>query len=100
VPIFISVDYKRDTPESVKRYLNNFDERIVGLTGNKKQLDLVAASFHTHYELNEDPAAHHGGIDVVHSSMTYIVDPFGKIVDQVALGYDPVFLADHIAGLL
>ncbi|MCF7980391.1 MAG: SCO family protein [Pseudomonadales bacterium] len=101
VPVFISVDYKRDNPEKIKRYLAQFDQRIMGLTGSKEQLDQTTQSFHTHYELKENPAAvHHGGVDVVHSSMTYIVDPFGKIVDQIAYGYDPVFLADHIEKLL
>ena len=100
VPVFISVDYERDTPASINHYLNQFDDRIVGLSGNKAQLDYVVSRFHTHYELKADPSAHHGGLDVVHSSMTYIVDPFGKIVDQIALGYDPLFLASHLETLL
>ncbi len=99
-PVFISVDYKRDTPKGIESYLQRFDQRLIGLTGNQQQLDQASKSFGTHYELQAAHNAHHGDINVIHSSMTYLVNPFGKIVDQIAFGYDPVFLADHIEKLL
>ena len=99
-PVFVSVDYVRDTPEGINSYLQRFDQRLIGLTGNPQQLDQVVSSFDTHYEVQRSQHAHHGDINVIHSSMTYLVDPFGKIVDQIAYGYDPAFLADHIEKLL
>ncbi len=99
-PVFVSVDHMRDTPEGINSYLQRFDQRLIGLTGNPQQLDQVVNSFGTHYEVQQSQHTHHGDINVIHSSMTYLVDPFGKIVDQIAFGYDPAFLADHIENLL
>lgn len=100
MPIFISVDYQRDSVESINAYLSRFDDRLVGLTGDPQQLDAVTRQFDTHYELIIPESGRADEINVIHSSMTYLVDPFGKIVERLAFGYHPDFLADRIAGLI
>ena len=40
-PIFISVDYKRDTPKSVSEYAHYFGKDFVGLTGSEKEIKNV-----------------------------------------------------------
>ena len=42
---FISVDPERDTPESLKQYLNSFHPAIKALTGDPKQLDVLIKSY-------------------------------------------------------
>src|SRR2546430_87373 len=37
-PIFITVDPERDTPEQMKSYAENFDPRLVALTGSAAQV--------------------------------------------------------------
>lgn len=37
--VFVSVDPDRDSPEEVRSYLDNFDNRFVGLTGTREELD-------------------------------------------------------------
>jgi protein SCO1/2 len=39
VVVFVSVDPERDSPEEIRRFLDNFDSRFVGLTGTRAELD-------------------------------------------------------------
>jgi len=70
-PIFISVDYKRDTPEHLETYVKFFDKRIIGITSDKKNLDKISQYFRTKYALLD--AASENYI-VEHSSNIYILD--------------------------
>ena len=45
VPIFITIDPKRDTAERLAGYLQNFDERIVGLRGGDDATRAAMKSF-------------------------------------------------------
>ena len=71
-PIFISVDFKRDTPEIIDNYVKFFDERIVGLTGSKQMLTAASESFRTSYALldSRDKESYL----VEHSSNLFIID--------------------------
>ena len=93
-PVFISVDPERDTPEKVAAWLEHFDDRFVGLTGSRAALEGAADSFRT---LLEDlPAETPEGYQITHSSMTFIVDPFGRIVDFLPEAADHVAMAEKI----
>lgn len=37
--VFVSVDPERDSPEEIRAFLDNFDERFVGLTGTLEELE-------------------------------------------------------------
>ncbi len=41
--VFITADPERDTPEVMKRYLNAFNPKFIGLTGTREQTDQVQA---------------------------------------------------------
>ena len=71
LPIFISVDHKRDDYEKVRNYVDFFDKRIVALSSNKENIDNLTKFFKTKYEL-VDPAK--PGFLVEHSSNIYILD--------------------------
>ncbi|KNC79083.1 hypothetical protein SARC_08515 [Sphaeroforma arctica JP610] len=77
VPIFISIDPKRDTPEVVKEYVSEFHPRMVGLTGAKEKTDAIAKSYRVHTSegppMDDDP----NDYIVDHSIITYLVDPQG-----------------------
>lgn len=93
-PVFISVDPERDTPEKVAAYLEHFDRRFVGLTGSRAALEDAADSFRT--LLAELPLERPEGYQIAHSSMVFIVDPFGRIVDFLPGTADHVATADKI----
>ena len=42
---FISVDPERDTPEVVKDYLSNFDNKFIGITGDPEKIFLLYQSW-------------------------------------------------------
>ena len=93
-PVFISVDPERDTPQKVGAWIAHFDDRFVGLTGSRAALEGAADSFRT---LLEDlPAETPEGYQITHSSMTFIVDPFGRIVDFLPEAADHVAMAEKI----
>jgi protein SCO1/2 len=98
VPVFISVDYMRDSPETVQAYVNHFDNRFIGLTGTQAQLDLTVDAFQTHYEVIND--TNQGSVDVIHSSMLYLVDPSGRMMKQFSHGVSATDLADNLGAYL
>ena len=71
LPIFISVDHKRDDYAKVRNYVDFFDTRIAALTSDKENIDKLTKFFKTKYEL-VDPAK--PGFLVEHSSNIYILD--------------------------
>jgi protein SCO1 len=42
---FVSVDPERDTPETMKTYLGNFSERVVGITGEPEEVGEMVKAF-------------------------------------------------------
>ena len=71
LPIFISVDHKRDDYTKVRNYVDFFDTRIAALTSDKENIDKLTKFFKTKYEL-VDPTK--PGFLVEHSSNIYILD--------------------------
>ena len=71
LPIFISVDHKRDDYAKVRNYVDFFDTRIAALTSDKENIDKLTKFFKTKYEL-VDPTK--PGFLVEHSSNIYILD--------------------------
>ena len=43
--LFVTVDPERDTPDVLKTYLENFDSRIIGLTGDPQKTEAIAKAF-------------------------------------------------------
>jgi protein SCO1/2 len=43
--VFVTTDPNRDTPERLRSWLNNFDKRFVGLTGNLDSVNAIQARY-------------------------------------------------------
>ena len=50
VPIFISVDPARETPEVLKAYLSSFGTRFVGLTGTDEEIAATASAYRVYVQ--------------------------------------------------
>ena len=76
-PMFITVDPTRDTSNRLASYLENFDTRIVGLTGSDEQIAAVAKAYHVYYAPGQNEQS---GTDLVsHSTFLYLMNPDGKL---------------------
>lgn len=76
-PLFITVDPDRDTPEKLKGFLA-FDDRIVGLTGDRQAVEAVKTNFKVFAEpeASEDSAL---GYTMQHTSFFYLIDRSGAL---------------------
>lgn len=79
-PIFITVDPERDTPKLLRAYVASFHPRLVGLTGEKENVDnVVKKTFRVYAKKVEDPDQP-GNYTMDHASLIYLMDENGKFV--------------------
>lgn len=78
VPIFVTVDPKRDTPPVLKAFVSAFHPRMVGLTGDPAATLALAKAYGVAVQL-EKPNAE-GGYLVAHGRFAFLMDPDGKPV--------------------
>ena len=98
VPMLISVDPERDTPEKLKDYVHVFHPRMVGLTGTPDQIAKVAKEYRVFYMKVEQAEA--GAYLVDHSSLSYLIGPDGRFVQFFGHQASPQELADGLKKLL
>lgn len=77
VPLFITVDPERDTPEQMALYVKSFHPRLVGLTGTPAEIDAVLKAYRVHSRKRADPKSA-GGYTVDHPAQIYVMDPEGR----------------------
>ncbi len=75
--VFVTVDPERDTPERMNKYLTNFDPMIIGLTGERAELESVWSSYGV-YEAKVDGGSESNYL-VDHSSRIYVIDTDGNL---------------------
>jgi protein SCO1/2 len=96
--IFISVDPERDTPERLKEYAPFFHPAIIGISGSQEQLAAVTKQYGASY-MKQKPNAE-GQYAVDHSSVTYGIDPDGKLAASLPHASTPQQISDAIRPLL
>jgi protein SCO1 len=94
VPIFVSVDPGRDTPEVVKGFVNAFDPAVVGLTGTTAQVAAAAKLWGVSYQLNKQPGNEAYLVD--HSRAAYLMDPDNKPVALLSQDEKPEVIAGEL----
>lgn len=87
-PVFITCDPARDTPQDLKKYLAEFDDSILGLTGTYEEIKQVCKHFRVYFST---PREVKEGEDylVDHSIFFYLMDPEGQFVDAFGRNYTP-----------
>jgi protein SCO1/2 len=76
--VFISVDPERDTPEKLNKYLTQFDNSFIGLTGTSQQMAAIRQA----YGIGATKKMVEGSktdYTIGHSSYLYFVDPQGRL---------------------
>jgi len=79
--LFVTVDPDRDTPEHLKTYLSAFDDRIVGLTGNEKQ---VASAVKAYRVFAEKVPTSDGDYTMNHTATVYLFDGKGTLASTLS----------------
>jgi protein SCO1 len=83
--VFITVDPERDTPEHLRTYLANFDQRIIGLTGTLKDIADVARAYRIIFE--KVPTS--GGYTINHSASMLLMDSRGQFSGTLSFQEPP-----------
>ncbi|MET3473115.1 protein SCO1/2 [Novosphingobium sp. 1529] len=79
VPIFVSIDPARDTPQVLAQFTGNFGKELVGLTGSSDQIATVAKEFAVYYQKRAAPkGAAPQAYLMDHSRAAYLMGPDGK----------------------
>jgi protein SCO1/2 len=95
--LFITVDPERDSPELMQRYAENFDSRILGLSGDRAAIDQVIRNFRVY--ARKAPGAN-GGYTMDHSAVIYLMDRDGQFLRAFNLERPPEQAAAELKPLL
>ena len=86
--IFISVDYKRDTPQISDAFAKKFNSNFIGLGGTEAQINQVTQEYGIYYKLNPpDPAT--GFYSVDHTALVQVLNPQGALILIWPFGAQP-----------
>lgn len=92
--IFISVDPKRDQTEKLKGYVEHFNNDVIGLTGDKEQIDTITQSLGAIYAIANNSEENYL---VDHSAHIFVIAPNGKMIGLFSTPHDAnVIAADFI----
>lgn len=92
--LFITVDPERDTPEVMKDYVSSFDERIVGLTGDRAEIDKVVKAYRV---FARKVPLEGGDYTMEHTGLVYLMNRDGLFAGSVNLDRTPEEAAREIA---
>jgi cytochrome oxidase Cu insertion factor (SCO1/SenC/PrrC family) len=81
-PLFITVNPELDTPEQLKSYVALFHPRMIGLTGDRRQIRDVARAYKVYFAKTAPAVRNDPNFD--HGALVYMVDDSGQYV-----GYFP-----------
>lgn len=91
--LFVTVDPERDTPETLKDYLSNFDPRIIGLTGSRDALDPMLREYRI-YSKRSPGAGDDYAVD--HTTVVYLMDKNGRFVSAFNVSRRPADAAREL----
>lgn len=96
-PVFITIDPKRDTPESLKDYAANFHPRLIALTGTREQTTQAATAFKVYHQV-ADPAVEDYMVN--HSGFIYVMDEKGNYVQHFSHTAAPEAMAEDLRSIV
>ncbi len=78
---FFSVDPERDTPEIMHSYTGNFTDRIIGITGDPKEMQKAIKGWRIYAKKVPSPD---GGYTMDHTASVLLVDAGGNLRGTIA----------------
>jgi cytochrome oxidase Cu insertion factor (SCO1/SenC/PrrC family) len=99
VPVFITIDPERDTPEQLKLYLASFHPRLVGLSGSVQEVAAVAKAYRVYFKKVKDERSS-ADYTMDHSAILYLMDSKGRFVAHFSHATTADKLAESLGKLL
>jgi protein SCO1/2 len=96
--VFVSIDYRNDSPAMAGAFARGFDPSFVGVAVDSLQIHRVLPPFKAQAAYETSPAGRLMGVS--HSEYTYLVDAHGRIRLAYELASDPKTLVRDIELLL
>ena len=99
VPLFITLDPERDTPQAMASYVQSFGPNFIGLTGSPEAVAAAAKAYRVAYakvENKESPADY----SIDHSALVYIMDPEGRYATHFSYGTSVDEMAEKLGKIL
>jgi protein SCO1/2 len=96
--VFISVDYKRDTPQTVGAYAAKFRPDFIGLTGSQAEIDQVTRDYGIYYKLGEPDAK--GNYEVEHTATLLALNKQGRLIMTWSPDQQPDEIASDLSVLV
>jgi protein SCO1/2 len=95
LPVFISVDPQRDTPDRLKEWTDYLHPRMLGLTGTPDQIREAAKEYRVFYQLPADTSK--PDYAVGHTRQTYLMLPGYGFAEFYDGEVSPQKMADSVA---
>ena len=87
VPIFVTLDPERDTPEVMADYVKNFGSRFVGLTGSPEEIAEAAKAYRVAFSKFENKdAVGDDNYSIDHSALVYLMGRDGEYITHFNYG--------------
>lgn len=100
VPILITVDPERDTPEQLALYVQSFHPRLVGLTGTRAEIDAVLNAYRIRNVRRRTDPKSTAGYTIDHPAQVYVMDPEGRYRTFLDYTKGPESMAASLARVL
>ena len=95
VPIFITLDPERDTPEAVGAYVKNFGSNIVGLTGSTEAVAAAAKAYRVSFSKFQDENSG-TNYTIDHSALAYLMGTDGEYITHIPYGTSVAQMLDTL----
>jgi protein SCO1/2 len=97
LPVFITVDPERDTPQIMEQYIANFQPRFLALTGTSTEVAATMQSYRVYAaKAAAAKAAATGDYAMQHTDFIYLMSPDGKYVTHFDRDSKPADIAARL----
>ncbi len=90
--VFVSVDPERDSTEHLAQFVKHFDASLLGVTGDKLELERFASSLKVRFHVSSKGQDY----SVSHGEMFAVIAPDGSLVARFAADFDVKVLAQEL----
>ena len=88
VPVFVTIDAKRDDAEAVNEYLVDYHPDMLGLYGTKEQVEKMTREFRVYHSVPDIDTFTENDYLIDHSIVQYLMDPHGQFCDYTTKEYN------------